>query len=89
MYFLGINYSLYAYKKRLLLLLFISLLQKNLLETEKKLKGLKPVSKTEGKGKRILIEEIEDSEGSEEKGENAEECGRSSGDKGNVMSFPV
>uniref|UniRef100_A0A8C3B8Y9 Sperm associated antigen 1 n=1 Tax=Cairina moschata TaxID=8855 RepID=A0A8C3B8Y9_CAIMO len=56
--------------------------KKNLLETEKKLKGLKPVSKTEGKGKRILIEEIEDSEGSEEKGENAEECGRSSGDKG-------
>uniref|UniRef100_A0A8B9BD27 Sperm associated antigen 1 n=1 Tax=Anser brachyrhynchus TaxID=132585 RepID=A0A8B9BD27_9AVES len=56
--------------------------KKNLLETEKKLKGLKPVSKTEGKGKRILIEEIEDSEGSEERGENAEECGRSSGDKG-------
>uniref|UniRef100_A0A8B9D720 Sperm associated antigen 1 n=1 Tax=Anser cygnoides TaxID=8845 RepID=A0A8B9D720_ANSCY len=63
--------------------------KKNLLETEKKLKGLKPVSKTEGKGKRILIEEIEDSEGSEERGENAEECGRSSGDKGNVVSFPV
>ncbi|XP_068528461.1 sperm-associated antigen 1 isoform X2 [Anas acuta] len=59
-----------------------ALAKKNLLETEKKLIGLKPVSKTESKGKRILIEEIEDSEGSEERGENAEECGRSSEDKG-------
>ncbi|XP_030906383.1 sperm-associated antigen 1 [Melopsittacus undulatus] len=36
--------------------------KKNLLEVEKKLKGLKPVSDTQGKGKRILIQDIEDSE---------------------------
>ncbi|KAM9235591.1 sperm-associated antigen 1 [Leptosomus discolor] len=55
--------------------------KKNLLEIEKKLKGLKPVSQTQGKGKRILIQDIEDSEGDEERGENTEECERSSGDK--------
>lgn len=64
-------------------------MQKNLLETEKKLKSLKPVSETQGKGKRILIQDIEDSEGDEERGENTEECERSSGDKSNVMSFPI
>ncbi|KFR01740.1 Sperm-associated antigen 1, partial [Nipponia nippon] len=55
--------------------------KKNLLEIEKKLKGLKPVSETEGKGKRILIQDVEDSEGDEERGENTEECERSGGDK--------
>ncbi|XP_068252568.1 sperm-associated antigen 1 isoform X2 [Nyctibius grandis] len=55
--------------------------KKNLLEIEKKLKGLKPVSETQGKGKRILIRDIEDSEGDEERRENTEECERSSGDK--------
>jgi len=64
-------------------------LQKNLLEIEKKLKGLKPVSETQGKGKRILIQDIEDSEGDEERGKNIEEHERHSGDKSNVMSFPV
>ncbi|KAM9386501.1 sperm-associated antigen 1 [Phaethornis superciliosus] len=55
--------------------------KKNLLEIEKKLNGLKPVSETEGKGKRIHIQDIEDSEGGEERGENTEEHERSSGDK--------
>uniref|UniRef100_A0A8C3LTU8 Sperm associated antigen 1 n=1 Tax=Chrysolophus pictus TaxID=9089 RepID=A0A8C3LTU8_CHRPC len=59
--------------------------KKNLLEIEKKLNELKPGSKTEGKGKRILIQDIEDSEGDEERGENAEECGRSSRDKKIVL----
>ncbi|KGL98710.1 Sperm-associated antigen 1, partial [Charadrius vociferus] len=51
--------------------------KKNLLEIEKKLKGLMPVSETQGKGKRILIQDIEDSEGDEERGENTEERGGS------------
>ncbi|XP_054047303.1 sperm-associated antigen 1 isoform X1 [Rissa tridactyla] len=55
--------------------------KKNLLEIEKKLKGLKPVSETQCKGKRILIQDIEDSEGDEERGENTEECERCSRDK--------
>ncbi|XP_040441520.1 sperm-associated antigen 1 isoform X1 [Falco naumanni] len=55
--------------------------KKNLLEIEKKLKSLKPVSETHGKGKRILIQDIEDSEGDEKGGGNTEECERSSGDK--------
>ncbi|XP_050748651.1 sperm-associated antigen 1 [Gymnogyps californianus] len=55
--------------------------KKNLLEIEKKLRGLKPVSETQGKGKRILIQDIEDSEGDEEKGEDTEERERSGGDK--------
>ncbi|XP_027573306.1 sperm-associated antigen 1 isoform X1 [Pipra filicauda] len=55
--------------------------KKNLLEIEEKLKGLKPVSEIQGKGKRILIQEIEDSECDEERGENTEECERSGGDK--------
>ncbi|KAM6102397.1 sperm-associated antigen 1 isoform 1-T1 [Theristicus caerulescens] len=53
--------------------------KKNLLEIEKKLKGLNPVSETQGK--RILIRDIEDSEGDEERGENIEERERSGGDK--------
>uniref|UniRef100_A0A663DQX4 Uncharacterized protein n=1 Tax=Aquila chrysaetos chrysaetos TaxID=223781 RepID=A0A663DQX4_AQUCH len=63
--------------------------KKYLLEIEKKLKGLKPVSETQGKGKRILIQDIEDSDGDEERGENTEEHERSSRDKSNVMSFPI
>lgn len=59
--------------------------KKNLLEIEKKLKELKPGYKTEGRGKRILIQDIEDSEGDEEGGENAEVCGRSSRDKKIVL----
>uniref|UniRef100_A0A8C0F3P8 Sperm associated antigen 1 n=1 Tax=Bubo bubo TaxID=30461 RepID=A0A8C0F3P8_BUBBB len=53
--------------------------KKNLLEIEKELKGLKP--ETRGKGKRILIQDTEDSGGDGERGENTEECERSSGDK--------
>ncbi|KFP62828.1 Sperm-associated antigen 1, partial [Cariama cristata] len=53
--------------------------KKNLLEIEKKLKGLKPVSETQGKGKRILIQDAEDSEGDEERVENTEEHERSGG----------
>uniref|UniRef100_A0A8B9FWC1 Sperm associated antigen 1 n=1 Tax=Amazona collaria TaxID=241587 RepID=A0A8B9FWC1_9PSIT len=63
--------------------------KKNLQEVEKKLKGLKPVSQTQGKGKRILIQDIEDSESDEERGENTVECERSSGNKSNVMSFSI
>ncbi|KAM9278737.1 sperm-associated antigen 1 [Cariama cristata] len=55
--------------------------KKNLLEIEKKLKGLKPVSETQGKGKRILIQDAEDSEGDEERVENTEEHERSGRDK--------
>ncbi|KFV93959.1 Sperm-associated antigen 1, partial [Eurypyga helias] len=55
--------------------------KKNLLEIEKKLKGLKPVPETRGKGRRILIQDVEDSEGDEERGENMEECERSCGEK--------
>ncbi|KFV41844.1 Sperm-associated antigen 1, partial [Gavia stellata] len=47
--------------------------KKNLLEIEKNLKGLKPVPETQGKGRRILIQDVEDSEGDEERGENTEE----------------
>ncbi|KFV07123.1 Sperm-associated antigen 1, partial [Tauraco erythrolophus] len=54
--------------------------KKNLLEIEKKLHGLKPVSKTQGKGTRILIQDIEDSEDDEDRGENTEHE-QSSGDK--------
>lgn len=64
-------------------------MQKNLLEMEKKLKGLKPASETQGKGKRILIQDVEDSDSDEERGENTEESERSSGDKSNVISFPI
>ncbi|XP_010151875.1 PREDICTED: sperm-associated antigen 1, partial [Eurypyga helias] len=49
---------------------------------EKKLKGLKPVPETRGKGRRILIQDVEDSEGDEERGENMEECERSCGETG-------
>lgn len=66
-----------------------SLFQKYLLEIEKKLKDLKPVSETQGKGKRILIQDIEDSDGDEKRGENTEEHERSGRDKSNVMSFPI
>ncbi|XP_062426444.1 sperm-associated antigen 1 [Rhea pennata] len=55
--------------------------KKNLLEIEKKLEDLKPVSETKSKGKKILIQDIEDSEGDEERQENTKECERSRGDK--------
>ncbi|KFO74026.1 Sperm-associated antigen 1, partial [Cuculus canorus] len=51
--------------------------KRNLLEIERKLKGLKPVSETQGKGKRILIQEIGDSEGDEEREEDTQERGGS------------
>ncbi|XP_039404541.1 sperm-associated antigen 1 isoform X2 [Corvus cornix cornix] len=55
--------------------------QKSLLEIEKKLRGLEPVSEPQGKGKRILIQELDDSENGEEGRENTEECERRGGDK--------
>lgn len=64
-------------------------MQKSLLEIEEKLKGLKSVSESQGKGKKILIEEIEDSESGEGRGENTEECERHGRDKSNVLSFPI
>ncbi|XP_005042403.1 PREDICTED: sperm-associated antigen 1 [Ficedula albicollis] len=54
--------------------------KKSLLEIEEKLKGLKPISEPQGKGKKILIEEIEDAESGEGKGEDTEECERHGGD---------
>ncbi|XP_058689002.1 sperm-associated antigen 1 [Poecile atricapillus] len=58
-----------------------SMAKKSLIEIEEKLKGLNPVSGPPGKGKKILIQEIEDSESGEGRGENAEECERRDGDK--------
>ncbi|XP_051467593.1 sperm-associated antigen 1 isoform X1 [Apus apus] len=55
--------------------------KKNLLETEKKMNGLKPATETQGKGRRILIQDIGDSEDDEEGEENTEEQKRSTGDK--------
>ncbi|XP_030086694.1 sperm-associated antigen 1 isoform X2 [Serinus canaria] len=55
-----------------------SMAKKSLQEIEEKLKGLKPVSEPQAKGKKILIEEIEDTEGREQ---NTEECERRGGDK--------
>ncbi|XP_039562254.1 sperm-associated antigen 1 [Passer montanus] len=55
--------------------------KKSLLEIEEKLKGLKPVSEPQGKGRKILIQEIEDSEIGEGRGENTEEHERRGGDK--------
>uniref|UniRef100_A0A7M4E6C6 Sperm associated antigen 1 n=1 Tax=Crocodylus porosus TaxID=8502 RepID=A0A7M4E6C6_CROPO len=51
-----------------------ALAKKNLLEMEQKLKDIKPVSKTHTKRQRILIQDIENSNGEEE-------CERGSGDK--------
>ncbi|KFQ74140.1 Sperm-associated antigen 1, partial [Phaethon lepturus] len=59
--------------------------KKNLLEIEKKLKCLKPVFETQGKGTRILIQDIEDSEGDEERGENTEERGGSKAEDGETQ----
>ncbi|XP_077043571.1 sperm-associated antigen 1 isoform X1 [Agelaius phoeniceus] len=58
-----------------------SMAKKSLLEIEEKLKGLKPVSEPQGKGKKILIQEIEDSESGEGREENTEERERRGGDK--------
>ncbi|KAL2308767.1 hypothetical protein Nmel_001831 [Mimus melanotis] len=59
--------------------------KKSLLEIEEKLEVLKPVSEPQGKGKKILIEEIEDSESGEGRGENTEECERRDGDKSSAV----
>nr|XP_030122357.3 sperm-associated antigen 1 [Taeniopygia guttata]XP_030122358.3 sperm-associated antigen 1 [Taeniopygia guttata]XP_041569926.1 sperm-associated antigen 1 [Taeniopygia guttata]XP_041569927.1 sperm-associated antigen 1 [Taeniopygia guttata] len=56
--------------------------KKRLLELEEKLKSLKPVSEPQGKGKKILIQEIEDAESGEGRGENTEECERRGGGSG-------
>ncbi|KAM4906416.1 sperm-associated antigen 1 [Sylvia borin] len=66
-----------------------SMAKKSLLEIEEKLKGLKPVSESQGKGKKILIQEIEDSENGEGRGENTEECERHGGDKGSAAAAPA
>ncbi|XP_054023439.1 sperm-associated antigen 1 [Dryobates pubescens] len=58
-----------------------ALAKKSLLEIEKKLGSLKPVAESQGKGRRILIQDIEDSEGDGERQENTEECERSRGDQ--------
>ncbi|KAM8810612.1 sperm-associated antigen 1 [Eudromia elegans] len=54
--------------------------KKNLLEIEKKLEDLKPLSETKSKGKRILIQDIEGSEDDEEN-EITKEYERRRGDK--------
>lgn len=58
-------------------------LQKNLSDIEKTLEDLEPISQTQTKGKRILIQDIEESEGVEEQGENGVEHENGSGDKSN------
>ncbi|XP_060099416.1 sperm-associated antigen 1 [Heteronotia binoei] len=55
--------------------------KKNLSDIEKTLKDLEPVSQTKIKGKRILIQDIEESESVEEQAENAVEHENGSGDK--------
>uniref|UniRef100_A0A8C3RDG5 Sperm associated antigen 1 n=1 Tax=Cyanoderma ruficeps TaxID=181631 RepID=A0A8C3RDG5_9PASS len=60
--------------------------KKSLLEIEKKLKGLKPVSEPQGKGKKILIQEIEDSGNGEGRGENTEEWERRGGHQGSAAA---
>ncbi|XP_068017247.1 sperm-associated antigen 1 [Melanerpes formicivorus] len=62
-----------------------ALAKKSLLEIEKKLGSLKPVAESQGKGRRILIQDIEDSEGDGERQENTEESERSSGDRGTCV----
>ncbi|XP_063246186.1 sperm-associated antigen 1 isoform X2 [Prinia subflava] len=63
-----------------------SMAKKRLLEIEEKLKDLKPVSEPQGKGKKILIQEIEDTESGEGRGENTEECERRGGDKSSAAA---
>ncbi|XP_030821959.1 sperm-associated antigen 1 isoform X2 [Camarhynchus parvulus] len=63
-----------------------SMAKKSVLEIEEKLKGLKPVSEPQGKGKKILIEEIEDSESGEGREENTEERERHGGDKSSAAA---
>ncbi|XP_054841223.1 sperm-associated antigen 1 [Eublepharis macularius] len=55
--------------------------KKNLSDIEKTLKELEPVSQSQIKGKRILIQDVEESEGGEEKGENDVDHENGSGDK--------
>uniref|UniRef100_A0A674I1D8 Sperm associated antigen 1 n=2 Tax=Terrapene triunguis TaxID=2587831 RepID=A0A674I1D8_9SAUR len=55
--------------------------KKNLSDIEQKLKDLEPVSETHTKGKRIVIQDIEESDGDEERGGNGEEHESGSGDK--------
>ncbi|XP_043363446.1 sperm-associated antigen 1 isoform X3 [Dermochelys coriacea] len=55
--------------------------KKNLSDIEQKLKDLEPVSETHTKGKRILIQDTEESDGDEERGGNGEEHESGSGDK--------
>uniref|UniRef100_A0A670K4V8 Sperm associated antigen 1 n=1 Tax=Podarcis muralis TaxID=64176 RepID=A0A670K4V8_PODMU len=63
--------------------------KKNLLDIEKKLKELEPISQTNSKGKKILIQDIEDSDGDEELGGNEAECENGSGDKSNFNLLSV
>ncbi|EMP28820.1 Sperm-associated antigen 1 [Chelonia mydas] len=55
--------------------------KKNLSDIEQKLKDLEPVSEMHTKGKRILIQDTEESDGDEERGGNGEEHESGSGDK--------
>ncbi|XP_037985141.1 sperm-associated antigen 1 isoform X2 [Motacilla alba alba] len=63
-----------------------SMAKKSLLEVEEKLKSLKHVSEPQGKGKKILIQEIEDSESGEGREENTEERERRGGDKSSAAA---
>uniref|UniRef100_A0A8C8S0Q8 Sperm-associated antigen 1 n=1 Tax=Pelusios castaneus TaxID=367368 RepID=A0A8C8S0Q8_9SAUR len=55
--------------------------KKNLSDIEQKLKDLDPVSEIQTKGKRIFIQDIEESDGDEERRGNGEEHKNGSGDK--------
>ncbi|XP_067393348.1 sperm-associated antigen 1 isoform X2 [Emydura macquarii macquarii] len=55
--------------------------KKNLSDIEQKLKDLEPVSEIQTKGKRIFIQDIEESDGDEERGGNGEEHESGRGDK--------
>uniref|UniRef100_A0A8C3TDS0 Sperm associated antigen 1 n=1 Tax=Chelydra serpentina TaxID=8475 RepID=A0A8C3TDS0_CHESE len=59
----------------------------NLSDIEQKLKDLEPVSENHTKGKRILIQDIEESDGDEERGGNGKEHENGSGDKSNITNF--
>ncbi|KAM9164142.1 sperm-associated antigen 1 isoform 3-T3 [Pangshura tecta] len=55
--------------------------KKNLSDIEQKMKDLEPVAETHAKGKRIVIQDVEESDDDEERGKNGEQHESGSGDK--------
>uniref|UniRef100_A0A8C0IP34 Sperm associated antigen 1 n=1 Tax=Chelonoidis abingdonii TaxID=106734 RepID=A0A8C0IP34_CHEAB len=63
--------------------------KKNLSDIEQKMKDLEPVPETHSKGKRIVIQDVEESDGDEERGGDGEEHCNFHGDKSNILQlFP-